>query len=121
MFGYTAEERMKIKELRYVLQLAEGQNSGFIDALGEVKDAIGEWHDWSELPAVANDMLDHGSGCTVLKQIRAITRAKFRQALALAKAVQTKFVGGKFDRTNQRPGPVKLKKHALKTAARLVA
>ena len=50
--------RLKVKELRYVLQLAKGQNTGFVDALGEVKDAIGEWHDWSELAAVANDVLD---------------------------------------------------------------
>lgn len=85
--------RLKVKELRYVLQLAEGQDDPLVDALGEVKDAIGEWHDWSELAAVATEILDHGSGCKVLKQIRAISRAKFDHALSSAEAVRTKFVG----------------------------
>ena len=69
---------------------------------------------------MANDMLDHGSGCTVLKQIRAITRAKLRHALALAKAVQT-IRGAAVVTLVSAAEPVKLKEHALKTAAKLVA
>jgi CHAD domain-containing protein len=39
--------RLKVKELRNLLQLAEdADQQAFIDRLGEVKDAIGEWHDW---------------------------------------------------------------------------
>jgi CHAD domain-containing protein len=39
--------RVKVKQLRYVLQLSqEAQHDRFVTALGEVKDCIGEWHDW---------------------------------------------------------------------------
>ena len=46
--------RLKIKELRYVMQLSEDNGSHeFVKKLGEAKDAIGEWHDWEELLAIA--------------------------------------------------------------------
>jgi CHAD domain-containing protein len=83
--------RLKIKELRNVLQLGEGQDSEFADALGEVKDAIGEWHDWSELAALATRILDHGSRCKVLQQIRDTTTAKFDHALSKAGAMRKNF------------------------------
>src|SRR5262249_54346604 len=39
--------RLKVKELRDVLRLSEKpSNQKFIDVLGQVKDAIGDWHDW---------------------------------------------------------------------------
>jgi CHAD domain-containing protein len=115
--------RLKVKELRYVLQLAEGQDSEFVDALGKVKDAIGEWHDWNELAALATEILDHGSGCKVIKQIRDTARAKFDHALALAEAMQKKkFLGGSSSRNaGRRSGPVKLKDPVITTAARLAA
>jgi CHAD domain-containing protein len=51
---------LKIKELRYVLEMADGpRNQEFIDRLGEIKDAIGEWHDWEELIAITVEVLDH--------------------------------------------------------------
>ena len=46
--------RLKVKELRDVLRLAhKPTNQKFIDALGQVKDAIGDWHDWEELLEIA--------------------------------------------------------------------
>src|SRR5207253_7934757 len=52
--------RLKVKELRYVLQLAnDADEQQFVDKLGEVKDAIGEWHDWEELITIANGVVDH--------------------------------------------------------------
>ena len=114
--------RLKVKELRYVLQLAEGQDSEFVDALGEVKDAIGEWHDWSELAALAKQILNHGSGCQVLQQIRDTTAAKFDHALSLAETMRKKFLGASSGRNDRRrSGPMKLKKPVLITAARLAA
>ena len=42
--------RLEVKELRNLLQLAEEYDrQEFVRQLGEVKDAIGEWHDWEEL------------------------------------------------------------------------
>lgn len=45
--------RLKVKELRYALQLAASHEELLIEALGEVKDSIGEWPDWCELEAIA--------------------------------------------------------------------
>ena len=59
--------RLKVKELRYVLQLSDdAKKQQFVNKLGEVKDAIGEWHDWEELIAIATDVLSHGSQCNLL-------------------------------------------------------
>ena len=77
--------RLKVKELRYVLQLADrADQQRFVDKLGEVKDAIGEWHDWEELIAIANDVLDHGPQCKLLQQLRKISNSKYEHALAVA-------------------------------------
>jgi CHAD domain-containing protein len=53
---------LKVKELRDVLKVAEGNtDQEFIDALGACKDAIGEWHDWEELVAIASGVLTTGA------------------------------------------------------------
>jgi CHAD domain-containing protein len=50
--------RLTIKELRYVLEMADGpRNQEFIDRLGKIKDAIGEWHDWEELIAITVEVV----------------------------------------------------------------
>jgi hypothetical protein len=55
---------LKVKELRYVLQLSEdAQKQQLVNKLGAVKDAIGEWHDWEELIAIAANALSHGARC----------------------------------------------------------
>ena len=38
--------RLKVKELRNILRMAAGNSTRFVDDLAQVKDAIGEWHDW---------------------------------------------------------------------------
>jgi CHAD domain-containing protein len=76
--------RLKIKELRYVLEMADDPGSqGLIDELGEVKDAIGEWHDWEELIAIAEDVLDHKANCKLLREAKVITTRKYETALSL--------------------------------------
>ena len=76
--------RIQVKELRYVLQLAEDSDSKLIDALGEVKDQIGLWHDWNELATIAGHVLDHGAACSITAQIQ--TRAKHELERALNNA-----------------------------------
>src|SRR5215831_16683391 len=50
--------RLKVKELRNLLQMAAGtEQLQFTDRLGDVKDAIGEWHDWEVHVAMATDVL----------------------------------------------------------------
>ena len=77
--------RLKVKELRYVLQMAENNGQAeFVKDLGEVKDSIGEWHDWEELSAIAADVLDHRSGCRLQQELKRISESKYEHALALA-------------------------------------
>jgi CHAD domain-containing protein len=76
--------RLKVKELRNVLQMAPSDSTRFISDLGEVKDAIGEWHDWEELVLIARKELDHGSRCGLLAELKRIAGHKYDHALALA-------------------------------------
>lgn len=85
--------RIKIKELRYVLQTAKGdRDRQFMDALGESKDAIGEWHDWEQLIAIAAELLDHEPECTVLTTLRTISREKHELALSVTNRMREQYV-----------------------------
>jgi CHAD domain-containing protein len=75
--------RIRVKKLRYLLQSTADGNPEFLKELTIVKDAIGEWHDWSELASVAVRTLEHGPSCPILKQIRLIARIKLRKAISL--------------------------------------
>ena len=88
--------RLKVKELRNVLQMAENPNEDFIKILGEVKDAIGEWHDWEELIAIAEDLLQDVSGCEVMRELKATSEQKYQSALALTNRMRREYlrVGG---------------------------
>lgn len=80
--------RIKLKELRYTLELTAGSDPAMIESLGEVTDAIGIWHDWSELYAVASRVLEGEQRDDLLRVIRSTVSAKLKQALALARAAQ---------------------------------
>lgn len=84
--------RKKLKELRYVLKSAEGgADQEFVDALGECKDSIGEWHDWEELVAIAGDLLDHGRKCKLVDQLKRVASRKFDEALSKTNAMRRDF------------------------------
>jgi CHAD domain-containing protein len=81
--------RLKVKELRDVLQMSDkAGDPAFLKKLGEVKDAIGEWHDWEELILIATDLLDHGGSCKLLQQFKSTSDSKFEQALFLTKQLR---------------------------------
>ena len=85
--------RLKVKELRYVLQLAGNPKNGdFIGQLGEVKDAIGEWHDWEELIAIAEQVQSHDGSCRLVKGLKDISQQKFDQAIGAAEELRGKFL-----------------------------
>jgi len=85
--------RLKVKELRNLLQMAEDSDQQeFVQRLGEVKDAIGEWHDWAELVAIAGKVLDHGANCGLVSELRRTVEKKYRNGLDLAEAVRKKFL-----------------------------
>jgi CHAD domain-containing protein len=85
--------RIKVKKLRYVLQLSERADpQEFVNKLGKVKDAIGEWHDWQELIAIAERELDHGPKCKLLPKLRSISETKYESAFALTGEMRHTFV-----------------------------
>ena len=84
--------RLKIKDLRNVLQMAAGDSPKFVDDLGEVKDAIGEWHDWEELVAAAGKALHHGSRCALLGELKNTARSKYDHALGLSQTLRKRYL-----------------------------
>src|SRR5262249_50814777 len=84
------EYRRSLKQLRDVLRLAEGgTRRRIVTQLTEVKDLIGEWHDWQTLIEVAADTVaDHGRGCSLLRRMRAIGDRQYRRALTAAQRMR---------------------------------
>ena len=85
--------RLKVKELRDVLQLSEkAGDQEFFDALGAVKDAIGEWHDWETLITIAAQVLGHDESCKLIKQLELISKAKYERALSITNHFRSRYV-----------------------------
>jgi CHAD domain-containing protein len=85
--------RLKVKELRNVLQLSDRPaDQEFLEKLGEVKDAIGEWHDWEELIAIATRLLDHGASCKLIKHLKDTSNSKYERALALTSDLRSNYL-----------------------------
>jgi CHAD domain-containing protein len=80
--------RIRIKELRYMLQLSEEADATVVDSLGEVKDTIGDWHDWVELQKIAGKVLDPQDDREVLTDIERTGNEKLQVALTAAKRVR---------------------------------
>ena len=91
--------RIKVKELRIVLKLAEAAKPDFADALEKVKDQIGDWHDWQQLRMIAENVLDRRENRTTLEKIEAMESSKLEQALADAQAMRTSYLGGSSELT----------------------
>lgn len=88
--------RLQIKELQYVLQLSKMQRTPqLISTLGDVKDAIGEWHDWEELVAIASDLLDDGPQSSLVRQLNSISNKTFEHALAVTNKMRAAYIDGK--------------------------
>ena len=113
--------RLKVKELRYVLQLAEDSDSRFVEALGEAKDAIGEWHDWTELEAIAKEVLDHGTGCQLVKEIHSTAQEKLDHALAVATCLRRSWLPSSGKRGRRGPQSAAPKVPVLITTAKLAS
>jgi len=84
--------RLKVKELRYVLEMATGAEDNFVKELGKVKDAVGEWHDWEELAGIAAQIIQH-KRCELLARIRSKVEQKFEHALAITNRLRMRWLG----------------------------
>ena len=83
--------RIKVKQLRYMLQLSGGGEKELVDALGKMKDEIGDWHDWQELARIARQVLDAKSDRGALRTIEETGKAKFGRALAAANDLRAQY------------------------------
>lgn len=113
--------RLKVKELRYVLQLADPADTKFVRLLGDVKDAIGEWHDWTELESIATKVLNHGGRCRLLQEIHAIAQKQLDQGLAIATSLRRNYLPAQNKRGRRGPQAITLKVPVVITAAKLAA
>jgi CHAD domain-containing protein len=85
--------RLHVKELRDVLQLSDkADDEEFVEELGEVKDAIGDWHDWEELNAIAGQLLDHGASCKLIRRLNVSRNSKFERALTVTNHFRAKYL-----------------------------
>jgi CHAD domain-containing protein len=83
--------RLKVKELRPVLQLLARGDQAFVNDLGTAKDKIGEWHDWLQLANTAAEALDK-QHLALLTLIRQNGKPKLNEALASANALRQRYL-----------------------------
>jgi CHAD domain-containing protein len=90
--------RLKVKKLRDVIRLAPGPaQAGLVAALGEVKDAIGDWHDWEELLSIATKVLD-GQSDPLVDKIKRIAANKYSHALSRTLHMRRKYLAARTGR-----------------------
>jgi CHAD domain-containing protein len=100
--------RLRIKELRYMLELSNEPNKQWVKRLGDVKDAIGEWHDWVGLLTIATDVLHPVADAGVLKRIEKTTDERFNAALTTANQMRKRI----FQPSQNRNGAYKERRRA---------
>jgi CHAD domain-containing protein len=86
------EFRLRIKELRYVLQLDAKADEDFVGALGSVQRRIGEWHDWEQLAEIAHEFLNPTQDHELLRRIDETMQKKLKRALGAANALRRQFL-----------------------------
>jgi CHAD domain-containing protein len=100
------EYRLKVKEVRNLLQMAQdSDHQSFVHRLGEVKDAIGEWHDWEVLVDTARTTIDHSGNCRLLGVLQTTTKNKYSKALDLAETMRHQYLSQRDSRATTRSRP----------------
>jgi CHAD domain-containing protein len=77
--------RILSKRARYAAEFA-GESADavqFIASLRRVQDALGDWHDWLTLTQTALDHLGEVHESSLVAELRNVTGAKFRHAVAV--------------------------------------
>src|SRR5262249_6945210 len=109
-----------VKEMRHVLQLSS-EDGELAERMDEVKDQIGEWHDWTELDAIAKEVLSDCKNCKVTAQIEQTAKQKFEMALKAAQQLRGKYFGRYGARQKRNRRRVAIQEPVLKASARLAA
>jgi len=86
------EFRLKVKQLRYTLQLDAQADTALVEALGDVQRRIGDWHDWHQLEQIARQALLLEEDRALLDRIGETVKRRFDRALAAANALRGKYL-----------------------------
>jgi CHAD domain-containing protein len=84
--------RLKVKQLRYTLQLDAQADAGLVEALGDVQRRIGDWHDWHQLEEIARQVLILEEDRALLDRIGETAKRRFDRALASANALRGEYL-----------------------------
>lgn len=84
--------RIKVKELRYMMQLVSGANPDFMNALDRVKVQIGSWHDWAELRTIASELLEAKSDQAAINEIANEENRSLKSAMRAAQNLRSQFL-----------------------------
>ena len=90
--GNLHEFRLKVKQLRYTLQLDAQADASLVEALGDVQRRIGDWHDWHQLEEIARAVLIYDEDRALLDRIGETVKRRFERALAAANALRGKYL-----------------------------
>ena len=83
--------RLKVKQLRYTMQLDAQADPGLVEALGDVQRRIGDWHDWRQLEEIAREVLVLEQDQALLDRIGETVKRRFDRALAAANALRGRY------------------------------
>ena len=86
------EFRLKVKQLRYTLQLDAQADASLVEALGDVQRRVGDWHDWHQLEEIARGVLVLEEDHALLDRIGETVKRRFDRALAAANALRGKYL-----------------------------
>jgi len=90
--GNLHEFRLKVKQLRYTLQLDAQADPGLVEELGDVQRRIGDWHDWQQLEEIAREFLMDEEDRALLDRIAKTVKRSFDRALAAANALRGRYL-----------------------------
>jgi CHAD domain-containing protein len=90
--GNLHEFRLKVKQLRYTLQLDAQADLSLVEVLGEVQRRVGDWHDWHQLEEIAREVLVYNKDRALLDRIGETANRRFHRALASANALRGKYL-----------------------------
>ena len=84
--------RIKGKRIRYVAELAGDMPEArhLVEQLKRVQDALGEWHDWLTLTETVRQHVGDDARSALLAELSNITRAKFREAIAVVQETKSR-------------------------------
>jgi CHAD domain-containing protein len=89
--------RIEGKRARYLAELAGKTPEAVpvIEQLKRLQDALGDWHDWLQLTATAEELFDGVQESALVSALRNITRAKFRQGVNVLTEVRASLMTAK--------------------------